>query len=424
MTTFDDVLFKAQNTRWTFGKVATMLLLFVFVIIILANIGNIAQRNSSGIYMVQQSYLTGAISVKTTPGFFFKKFALTTPYKAASSYKYSDKDADKKTATGPPIQARFNDGGKAKVYGDVRFVLPQNSIDMKHIHEIFGGQKELMKECFSQITKEAVVMTAALMSSEESYATKRAIFADMVRDQIANGIYLIEGKYQLVSGTTDQREWVIDIKTDDDNNYVRKETVVSTFGIRVAQCVINDIVYLDGLDEMIGKKRDFLTNIIAAKSAAEKAEQEMETAEATGKKNVEISRYAALESAEKIVSRVTNEMKMFLIAANKELSVARDGYYAALDEKQSWILKGQGEAEKRRLEMLADGAIKTKQIYYGNAVKAYSVALSKRRLVPKITTQQANTSKDGLPPGIAILNQIENQLQRELGVDLTFKGVR
>ncbi|PLX24613.1 hypothetical protein C0580_04930 [Candidatus Parcubacteria bacterium] len=214
--------------------------------------------------------------------------------------------------------------------------------------------------------------------------------------------------------------FIVEIARDPETNQpLRKETVVSNFNIRVAQCVINDIEYLEGLDGLIGQKREFLTSIIAANSAAEKAEQDMLTAEATGKKDVEVARYDAKQKAEKKIAEVKNQKKQALINAEKNLAVAEDNYYAALDQRETWILKGKGEAEKRRLAMEADGAIVTKQEYYKKAWEAYRDALVKQRLVPDVTTSYDAGS---MPAGIVVLNAIDHQLQQELGIDLTFEA--
>lgn len=417
----DAILDKAQRTRWTPGRIIVLALTVILILIAVANITRLAGRNGSGIYLVKQAYWSGNLSCKFSPGIYGKWLALVEPYNMGSSYKYSDKESDKKTAVAPPIEVRFNDGGKAKVYGDVRFVLPANEQDMARIHTIFGSQEGLMQECYSQITKEAVVMTAALMSSEESYASRRSQFSDWVSDQIQNGIYLTEGQW-VQEGTDDDgnpnMRFVVEIARNPETGQpLRKETVVSGFNIRVAQCVINDIEYLEGLDDLIGQKREFLTSIIAANSAAEKAEQDMLTAEATGKKDVEVARYAAKQAAEKKTAEVKNQKKQALIAAEKRLAVAEDNYYAALDQKETWILKGKGEAEKRRLAMEADGAIVTKQHYYKEAWEAYRDALVKQRLVPDVTTSY---EAGDMPAGIVVLNAIDQQLQRELGIDLTF----
>ena len=417
-------LFFNDQGDFSIGKAATWALVLFVAIFLITNAFELVERNGSGTYQVRQSYWDGELTTRFSPGIYGQWLGIITTYKASASYKYTDKP-DEENVTASPIIVRFNDGGRAKVYGDVRFTLPANDDDMANIQKVFGSHEALMKELYSQIVKESVVMTAALMSSEESYASKRSQFSDWVGDQIRKGIYITAGERRVTKaakkGDPDIVEYVVNIKRDPETQEpIRKETVVSNFGIGVAQCIISDIIYLDKLDEMIGAKRDYLTKVIAAKSSAERARQEMKTAAATGKQKVEVARYTALENKEQITSRVKNVKEKALIAANRDFAVSKEHYEEAKNLKAQYIFEGQGQAKARALALAADGAIQMKKQYHLEVWQAYRDALKKASLVPDVAGAEYAASTDGTLPGLAALNAIDRQLQSELGINLTF----
>jgi len=405
------------------GKAFSWGIVIIFFFIVLVNMGRLFERNSSGIYQVRQSYWGGNLSTRFEPGFYFQGLADLTDFKAASSYKFSDKP-DAENVSGPPIVVRFNDGGRAKVYGDARFVLPRNDDDMARIKLIFDNQEGLMKELYSQIVKEAVVMTAALMSSEESYSSLRSQFSDWAGDQVMNGIYIVEKKIRKVPSDENPEKLVpeeyVDIKRDSLGVPVRKETVLKNYNIALQQFIIEDIVYLDGLDSLIGKKREFLTEVIKVKARAEKALQERKTAESNGKKKVAEARYNKLREKEKVVLDYMKKKEQMLIEAKKNLTVAKENKQAAYNRKLQLIAQGKGEAEARRLALLADGALGMKEKYYREAWAAYKNAFSTAKLVPSVTTIESYRSSSSLPPGVEALFQIDKMLRQELGLKLTF----
>ncbi|MCK4539775.1 hypothetical protein KAU09_01315 [Candidatus Parcubacteria bacterium] len=419
--------FIMTNGRISVGKTVSWIMVVVFCLIVVVNAASLVERNTSGIYQVNQGWWDGDITTRFEPGFYYQGLALIDDFKAAASYKFSDKP-DAENVSAPPFIVRFNDGGRAKVYGGARFVLPRSNEDMKHIKLIFNNQQRLEQELYSQVVKEAVVMTAALMSSEESYSSLRTQFSTWAGDQVKNGIYIVEKKTREVFSEDDQDKMVIqeyvDIKTYKNDHGqeipVRKEVVLAKFGIDLQQFIIEDIVYLDGLDKLIDKKRGFLTKIIEVKSAGEKAVQEKKTAISDGEKMIAEAKYVKLQEKEKIVLDLQKKKEQAIIAANRDLSVAMENKQTALNKKQQWIAKGKGKAEKRRLALLADGALSMKKNYYIHAWEAYQTAFSSAQLVPGVITSKLAQNSNELPGGVNVLFQIEQQLRKELGLDLVF----
>ena len=96
----------------------------------------------------------------------------------------------------------------------------------------------------------------------------------------------------------------------------------------------------------------------------------------TAKYQKEQEKVKAVVDAEKV--KAVAELQ-----AEQRLAVAKLDKKAAAETKQKNILLGQGEAERKKLVLLADGALKQKLSAYVEAQKLWADAFSKRN-VPSV----------------------------------------
>ena len=341
---------------------------------------SIVETNNSGWFTVKQAAVTGHMTAFTTPGTFVQGFGDVFKYKGADILYFSKHDSEGNAPLGgdDSIAVRFNDGATANVTGNVRVELPSDPEKMLAIHSKFRSYDALLKDTVRQVVAESVILTATLMSAEESYTNKRAEFSQMAYDQVVNGIYLTE------ADTLDVRDpktgellkkQVVRIQRGKDGLPLRKEAVFDDYGIRVSQFVIKEIDYEAGVDGQIAAKQSALQQTVSAKANAEKAVQDRLTAEEVGKKNVAVARYEQeVEKAKAITS------------AEKELEVAKLARSAAEQYKATQILKAEGDSEYRRKMMIADGALDKKLDAYVQTQKfwAEAFASSKNPVVPSV----------------------------------------
>ena len=97
-----------------------------------------------------------------------------------------------------------------------------------------------------------------------------------------------------------------------------------------------------------------------------------------GKADVMMSKYEKEQEKIKAVVEAQQQKEVAELHAAKELAVAKLMKLAAAEEKQRQILLGQGESERKRLVMNADGALAAKleawkevNRYYATAMKEY-----------------------------------------------------
>lgn len=309
----------------------------------------LVETNSSGYFTVKQAAGSGTMSVMTDPGMFWQMFGDIWRYKQSDIIHFSKHEGE---GSDDAITVRFNDGAVAKVTGNIRIELPSNPEKVKEIHRKFRSYDAVVRDTVKQVVSESVILTAALMSAEESYTTKRAEFSQLADDQVKTGIFLTEADtIETRDPKTGEitKKQIVRIQTGKDGVPDRKESVLAQYGIRVTQFVIKDIDYEDGVDAQIQMKQQALMKTVAAKAEAEKAIQDRLTAEEVGKKNVAVARYE--EEVEKIKA---------ITEAEKQLDVARLGRQSAEQYKLTQILKAEGDAEYRRKIMVADGALEKK----------------------------------------------------------------
>jgi hypothetical protein len=364
------------------------------------------ETNSAGWYAVKQSAGSGTMTAHMKPGMFAQMFGDVTFYKAADTVHFG------KDGRGP-VGVRFNDGATSDVVANVRYELPNTPEKLVDIHGKFRSYDALVRETIEQVVREAVLLSAAMMSAEESYTTKRAEFSQLAQDQVINGVYLTEAETIEVkdkkTGESTPRT-IVRIKLGKDGQPLRKEAILDDYGIRITQFVVQEIDYSDAVDGMIQSKQTALQQVVSAKAQAEKAVQDRLTAEEVGKKNVAVARY---EQEVKKQTAVTE--------AEQRLEVAKLGRLTAEQEKAAKIAQAEGEGEYRRKIMVADGALQQKldALKAINESWANALANSKNPIVPSVVMDGGGSAGgNGVQQFMQLLSA---QAAKQLAVDLNAK---
>lgn len=383
---------------------------FVFLLIVVLPLsGWIVETNPSGSYAIRQAAVSGKMTAITSPGMFFQGFGDVFKYRASDIIYFSKHDNEGKKED-DSIAVRFNDGATAQITGNVRIELPTDPEKLLDIHRKFRSYDSLVKDTIKQVVAESVILTAALMSAEESYTTKRAEFSQMADDQVHNGVYLTEAETintkDPKTGETTYKQ-IVNVQKDDKGMPLRKDPVLAKYGVRVTQFVIKDIDYQEEVHQTINAKQGSLMKTVAAKAEAEKAVQDRLTAEEVGKKNVAVAKYE--QEVEKVKA---------ITVAEKDLEVARLNRTMAEQYKQTQILKAEGDAEYRRKIMVADGALEKKLNAYVETQKLWASAMAS---MTQPTVPSVVMGGNGAPTQNAAVNMMELmaiKAAKDLNVDL------
>ena len=378
---------------------------------ILIGAGKLFETNVEGYRKILQVPVTGTMKVFSQPGMFMQLFGHVWTYKEAGTYTFSTDNEAEGSASAPPVEVRFNDAGRALVSGKMRFILPASDENLLNIHQQFRSYDHMVEALVQPAVNEALLLSASLMTAEESYAGRRAEFAELARDQILNGVYLtrseiVETTDPLTGEKTTTR--AVKVRVNEDGQALRKPNPLAEFGVQVTQFNLDkDLNYEEGVLQQIQTQRDAYMKTVTARAEAIKAEQDRKTAEAKGKANVMQAKYT--KEVEKIEAVVT---------AQKNLEVAELDKRRAAEEKQANILRGQGEAERKRLVINADGALAQKLATYEKVMSFWANAYAQRK-VPTTVFGAGGTGQGSDESVQALIQLLTAKSAKDISVDLS-----
>ncbi|MCK4577776.1 MAG: hypothetical protein KAU50_03230 [Candidatus Marinimicrobia bacterium] len=390
----------------------------IFVLIIVA-LGIVFSRyivvtNQRGQFQIKQAAVTGTMSVRLEPGMYLRLFGdIDTWNKAETFYFTSDYDGEGDVQEDRSIEVRFNDGSIARISGTSRISLPVNENEAIALITQWGysNYRDLEQKLILPTVRNALRSTANLMSARESYSEKRLDFINWARDQIQNGLYATEEVTRKVedvlSGQEVTRTFKM-VKTDPATGIpVYQFNPIEGKGIGVSNFEIKSFNYAEKVREQIAAQQKALMAVETARAQAKEAEQKALTAEAEGKAQLTRVRYDKEQA--KVAAVVKGE---------QELEVARLAKQAAEETRQRDIFLGQGEAERKRLVMEADGALAQKLTTYETVMGVWAEAYSQRK-VPQLMMGGSGGGGNPDQSTIDFSQAMQLLVAKQLGLDLT-----
>jgi len=250
------------------------------------------------------------------------------------------------------------------------------------------------------------------MSSKESYAEKRNYLIQYVEDQIQNGVYKTVSKEVK---TTDQMTGaeknitVVEICMKNGVPDRQEEAAMNAFGIKTFNFAINALPYDQAVEEQIKGQQQIMMDVQTAIASAKKAEQNAITVAKEGEANAAKAKWAQ----EVIKAQAVTE-------AEQKKEVAKLERDAAEFKKQEQILLGQGEAERKKLVMSADGALEKKLDVYQTINLRYAQAIEKfsGNWVPTVVMGSSSNSTGAND----LIEMLKAKTAMDLGLDMTIPG--
>ena len=363
-----------------------------------------------------------------------------------------DEETTSKLASCLPI--RFNDNGTAKLCGSVSFDLPLDPEQLLRIHKQFRSQEAIVKRIILPALTKSAYNSGAHMSSRESASDRRAELLELLREQATVGIYKVDAKEEQIEDVfAEQIEQVemIDApvvdsagvpvlnadgtpKTEKKPKVVKKHplkmvkvvrpkigtdgkieiaepSVTKDFGIRVWNFSIDRILYDERVQRQIDAQQEATMAIQTARVNSQKAEQDALTAKAKGEATIA-----------EVKAQKETEKQAAVTEAEKVREVARLDLEAAQFQKDAQIRRAEGEAEARKLVMVADGALDKKLAAIKDIHKFWSDAASKQPLVPSIMMGGGERSAAGNVGVTQFMDVLTAKAVKDLQVDMSVKG--
>ena len=311
----------------SFGLIAVVVLVWLS--------GSLFETNKFGNYQIKQAAMTGTISVRNEPGFYWQGGGSIVTYPVSEDVNFETEN----------LKVRFNDGSVASVVGTVKFKLPTDPEKQKELHRDYGNYDNVEKNLIVRNVSEALSNTATYMVAEDSYASGRAVFSDLAMQQLKDGIFKTSTKTVEVidtDGTKFKKKEIRVVYDENGNPVIQKPSLLKHYGIEILQFVVNDFEYDEKIKDLIARKKDAEQNKVVAMANAEKAKQDAITAEEQGKARVAEARANA--EVEKITA---------VVEAQKKAEVAELEAKQAKFEAQKIAEKGKAEAEVARQKVAA-----------------------------------------------------------------------
>lgn len=345
--------------------------------------------------MVIQSPVSGDLAFYTTPGVKWQGFGKVTKYKKRSEFWFSSK-GDQGKATDESLKIRFNDGGHAMLSGGISWEFPLDEPRLKEIHTKFGTQEAVEQALVRKSVEKGVYMTGPHMSSKESYAERRNELLNLIEDQISQGVYLTRTVQERTKDPITGEERTVGrvevVKNDKGTATRAEESPLAQFGIKTFNLAINEIKYDADVEKQIQQQQQAIMQVQLAIAKAKEAEQEALTTKKQGEANA-----AKAEWEQKtIAAKQTTEAEMVKTVAETKakqmLEVAKLETQAAEQKKLADIALGQGESQRRKLVMEADGALEKKLEAWVSVNGKYADAIEKHQgaWVPSIVMGSSN----------------------------------
>ncbi|MCK5600354.1 hypothetical protein KAR91_00690 [Candidatus Pacearchaeota archaeon] len=411
---------KKQALKFAGGIIAVIAL-----VVTLGLGGSIIENVGADQVKIFQDIFDGELHFHTTPGMKPQMFAGITAYSKRGQIDFMPPEdsgiaLESAEAMKYGYKLRFNDGGSATLLGSISYELPLGDEKLKMIREMYPSQRSLELDLIKQVMSKSVYMTGPTMSSKESYADKRPVLIEYIEDQAQNGAYMTRIKEVKVDDTISGGKKVINVATIVEdltaiNGRARQEiSPLSTFGIKVFNLNIKKIKYSPEVLAQIEQQRKITMQVQTAIAEAKGAEQEAIKAEQEGKAAAMTAKWKQEEVNAKDIAM-----------AEKELKVAELAKKAAKQTKEKDILIGQGQAEKKRLAMTADGALKQKLDAWVRSQEVWAKAYSTRS-VPSYYIAGGGAGGMGSPDmeTSMFMKLLNANLAGQIGLDMGIKKGR
>lgn len=408
-----------QNSRTGIGtklgrmpklpRIRPVTLIFVVIVVLAFSLsGRIFETVEKGTYQVKQAAITGTMTAKMTPGLWFQNFGDITRWPKAETF-YFTADSREGESFDQSIEVRFNDGSLCHISGTMRIILPTGEVPAVALTTKYNynNYQELEHKLVLPVVRNALRLTANLMSARESYSEQRTDFIFWAWDQIQNGLYETAEETRKVldpvSGEEVTKTFKI-IKLGEDGRPIHQLNPLEGTDIKLANFEIKQFVYADKVRDQIAAQQEALMAVATARAQAQQAEQEALTVEAKGKAKVMHAKYEEEETKVRAV-----------VQAQQQLEVARLERAAAEEQKQREILLGQGEAERKRLVLAADGALAQKLASLERINQYWAHAYSQRQVPAMVMGGGSDTDRQSSD----FSQMMQLLVASELGVDLT-----
>ena len=387
----------------------------ILVLIVMVSLSSrVAEYLDSSEVMVIQ-YPNGTLNPVTDPGWSMQWFGEVVKYPLRSQFSFSSAP-DQGSATDESLVIRFNDGGHANISGVVSWEMPMDATHLINVHRKFHSAKAIEQQIIRPTLESAAYTSGPLMSSTESAAEKRNLLLQYIQDQAKNGVYQTKTvSIKIIDPLSGVEKTVnaAEIVVKNGQPIREQESAATLFGINLLPMTLNKIKYDDTIEKQITARQVAIQGVQIAAANALKAEQDAITAEKSGQADAATAKW----KQETIKAQQVTE-------AEQKFEVAQLNAKQADEYKKQQISIGQGDAERQRLVMAANGALDQKLAAWIEVQKAYATAIGSYtgNWVPSVV-YGGNGSSTGAGTGAQqMIDLLSAKAAKDLALDMNIQG--
>jgi hypothetical protein len=399
----------------TTSRIITLGVCIVVALFALVTAPMLVENMDASEIMVVQSPISGELTVYAdNGGWKWQGFGTVTKYPRRMEFKFGEatgKDKD----VGPGLNIRFYDGGNASLQGSISWLMPLTPKDVIEIHKEFRSAEAFEHQAIRRSMESAATFSGPTMTSFDSAAGRRNELLQILNDQTLHGVYKTTTKVVRTKDLAGVEKdlTVIEIIKDDKGQPVRaQESYVQKYNVTMAPLTISAFKYEDRVEEQIKQQQAATNQAIVSAANAKKADQEAITAEAEGRRNAATAKWAQEVENAKTVA-----------VAQAKVTIADASVKEAEAFKKAEILRGEGEAARKKLVMEADGQLdkKLEAIVKINGMYADAIKSAQPGAwAPAV--QMGAGGKDGGSRAADLVDLMTAKTAKELGVDMGVKA--
>jgi regulator of protease activity HflC (stomatin/prohibitin superfamily) len=385
----------------------------VAVFAIAVGLPNIVENLDANQLMVIQSPLSGNLTCYTEPGPAWQGFGRVTKYPRRATYNFDAAGQNGDTSK----KLRFNDGGHANLYGSINWEMPTDCKSIVEIHKTFGSADGVENQGVSKMIDLAIYLSGPLMSSTESSGERRSELTQLINDQAQNGVYQTTSKQvEAPDPITGEKKQVtvVEIAKDDKGLPKRQQgSILSTYQLKLLPISIKEIKYDGIVEKQIAQRQAATTQVQIAQANARKAEQDAITIAKEGEATAAKAKWEQETIKAKMVTEAEQKLQVATLAAKE-----------AEQFKKEQVLRGEGEAARKRLVMEADGALDQKLEALVKINEAYAEAIKSAQ--PGAWTPAVTMGGSGNGSNVngaqALMEMFAAKTAKDFGVDMAVGG--
>lgn len=332
-------------------------------------------KNNDQNWQVWQG-ISGQVDIISEPGWYWKNFGTVTTYPRAVQ-RYFSASVDEGGIKDESVRVTFNDGGTAQISTMIRYQTPTLKDKQRKFHRDFSGLIANANEAVRAHLINCLKNAAPLMSASEHQSARKSEFAQIVENQMRDGIYEMRRVAKQLKDKSDVKGNAITVYTTEIiRNKNGKPTIAQpsplvTYGIIILQFSVTSTEY-DGATkkQFAAKQQSYLKAEQMKASRQEQVESRLmiiekglkDKAEAEAIANVakikaviaaELKADVALQAKQEAETKAAQLLAVEMVAKEQAETTANKALAVAKIQKSEAETKANRDLEVAKIQALA-----------------------------------------------------------------------